>query len=303
MIVPVQKDDAFLADFHEADKVSGAIHLWWLGQSGILIKWDGRGLLIDPYLSDAVTRDHRGTDEPRTRISERIVDPLKLSGIDMIVCTGSDPDRLDSETILPLRAANPNVKLVLPAGIVSSTEEALGKGCPAILPVSAGTYVQYNDFDIHGIDAATPKIRRDRDGQSKEIGVVASFGPFAVYFSGETVWHPHLVKQVRRWPINLAILPINGDEKTGEKGDTLNGFEAAALAKAISTSIVIPCHYDLFAENNPSTEEFTSCCERLGQRHRLLKLGQRMTMGPVTDPGAGKAPASEPHRDDWHLGY
>lgn len=303
MIVPVQKDEKFLADFREADKVTGAIHLWWLGQSTILIKWDGKGLLFDPYLSDSLTRARKGTNEPRTRISERVVDPLQLTGVDLVVCSSLEPDRLDPETILPLRASNPNLKLILPAGSAREAEERLGTASPPILTVTAGSFVSHNSFDFHGIDAATPKIHRDANGNSRELGYVVSFGPFAIYYSGETVWHVNLVKQVRRWPINLALLPISGEIKSGVSGDSLNGFEAAALSKAISASIVIPCDYELFEEQNTSTEEFSSCCERLSQRFRILRLGQRMTMGPVTDPGAGRGLPSEPHREDWKPGY
>lgn len=303
MIAPVQKNEEFLADFHEADKVTGAFHLWWLGQSTLLIKWDGRSLLFDPYLSDSLSRARKGTDSPLTRISERVIDPLQLTGIDLVACSSLEPDRLDPETILPLRAGNPNLKLILPAGSAREAEEMLGSAAPPFLPVSAGTFVSHNSFDLHGIEAATPKIHRDQNGRSRQLGYLASFGSFAIYFSGATVWHTHLVKQVRRWPVNLAILPVSGEVKSGESGDSLNGFEAAALAKAISASIVVPCDYDLFEEVNASTEEFSSCCNRLGQRSRILKIGQRMTMGPVTDPSAGKALPSEPHRDDWNLGY
>lgn len=303
MIEPVQKDEEFAADFRDADKVSGAIHVWWMGQSGFLIKWNGSGLLIDPYLSDSISRDRHGTDDPMERISGRVVDPLQLAGVDVVACTGLARDRLDPETILPLRAANPQLKLVVPAGIASEAEESLGSAAPPIVPVNAGTYASCDPFEFHGIDAANPKIRRDEHGNSRDLGFMILFGPFSIFVSGETVWHTHLVKQVRRWPVNLAILPINGDLKTGEAGDSLNGFEAAALAKAVSASIAVPCHYDLFEAGNVSPDEFTLSCERLGQRYRLLKLGQRMTMGPVVDPSAGKAPATVPHQNEWGLGY
>ena len=303
MIVPVQKDEAFLNDFSEADKVTGAIHVWWMGQSGFLLKWNGKGLLIDPYLSDSITRAHSGTDRPMNRVSERVVDPLKLTGIDLIAVTGDSPDRLDPETIMPLLAANPEMRMVVPAGIAQKAEQLLGNSSPPMHPVNAGTFTSMEGFDFHGIDSANPKMRRDEEGNSKDLGYVILCGPFAIFHSGETIWHTHLVKQVRRWTINLSFLPISGNVKTGERGDTLNGFEAAALAKSISTSIVIPCHYDLFDRGNVTTGEFSTCCERLGQRSRILKLGQRMTMGPITEASAGKALPSEPHRNDWGLGY
>jgi len=303
MIVPVQKDDEFLTDFHEADKVSGAIHVWWLGQSGFLIKWAGRGILIDPYLSDALSRKTEGTDEELKRVSERVVDPLRLGGIDLVICSNLDPDRLDPETLLPLRAANPTLKLVVPAGVAAEAEEILGTASPPVLPVNAGTYISSGPFDFHGINAANPKIRRDESGNSKDLGFVILFGPFAIYHGAKTVWHSHLVKEVRRWSVNLAFLPINGPSANTPDRATMNGFEAAAFAKAVSASLAVPCHYDLFERGNPTTEEFSSCCERLGQRFRLLKIGQRLTMGPITDPSAGKALPSEPYTADWGLGY
>ncbi len=303
MIIPVQKDDEFLADFREADKVSGAIHVWWLGQSGFLIKWSGQAILIDPYLSDSLSRKTEGTAEERKRISRRVVDPLQLSGIDYVVCSNADPDRLDPETILPLRAANPRLKVVVPAGRLSEAEAILGAAAPPLVPVTAGTYAKCGPFDFHGINAANPKIRRDERGNSRDLGYVILFGPFAIFHSGETVWHTHLVKEVRRWSVNLAFLPINGVDGNSPNRASMNGFEAAAFAKAVSASLVAPCHYDLFDRGNPTTDEFASCCERLGQRYRLLKLGQRLTMGPITDPSAGKALPSEPYQGDWGLGY
>ncbi len=303
MIEPVQKNDEFISDFKDADKVTGAIHVWWMGQSGFLVKWDGYGILVDPYLSDSVSRRYEGTGTPRTRISERVVDPLALEGIHYVVCTSTAPDRLDPETILPLRAANPSLKLIIPAGEVATADAILGAAAPPMIPVNAGTYAKSGPFDFHGINAANPKIRRDEHGNSKELGYVIMFGPFALFHSGETVWHTNLVKEVRRWSVNLAFLPINGTDHPDRLRSSMNGFEAAALSKAISASLAIPCHYDLFEEGNTDTGEFSVCSERLGQRYRLLKPGQRMTMGPITDPTAGKALPSEPYSGDWGLGY
>lgn len=303
MIVPVQKDEDFLHDFRGADKVTGAIHVWWLGQSGFLVKWDRHAILIDPYLSDSLTRKLEGTPGAVNRISERVVDPLLLDGIDLVICSSTAPDRLDPETILPLRAANPALKVVVPAGCDAEANAILGAAAPPLIPVTAGTYVKSGPYDLHGINAANPKIRRDERGFSKELGYVILFGPFALFHSGETVWHNALVKEVRRWSVNLAFLPINGTDGKVPDRRSMNGFEAAAFGRAASASLVVPCHFDLFDRDNPTPDEFVSCCERLGQRYRLLKIGQRLTMGPVTDPTAGKALPSEPFKGDWGLGY
>ncbi len=52
MIKPVLQGDAFLEDVKRVREHFDQLHLWWLGQSGFLIQWQGHHLLIDPYLSE-----------------------------------------------------------------------------------------------------------------------------------------------------------------------------------------------------------------------------------------------------------
>ena len=141
MIPAICKDEELVADFHEADNVSNALHVWWLGQSGFLIKWNGSGLLFDPYLSDSLTRKYEGTDQPHVRISERAVDPLMLSGVDVVTSSHNHTDHLDAETLLALKAANPNLQMVLPAANVEFAKNRLGPAAPEMIPVDIGEYV------------------------------------------------------------------------------------------------------------------------------------------------------------------
>ena len=41
MIRPVRSHDALLADIRASDKRDGSFRLWWLGQSGFLLQWQG----------------------------------------------------------------------------------------------------------------------------------------------------------------------------------------------------------------------------------------------------------------------
>ena len=101
------------------------------------------------------------------------------------------------------------------------------------------------------------------------------------------------------------MVPISGYDPTNRPGTSavLNGFEASALSKAVSASLVVPCHYDMFPKDSVSPEEFIYCCERLDQKFRILQPGLRMTMGPMIDPSSGKALPTEAHSSDWGLGY
>jgi len=48
MIQPLQNDDRLLQDIHAAKEMPDVLHLWWLGQSGYLVQWQGQHLLLDP---------------------------------------------------------------------------------------------------------------------------------------------------------------------------------------------------------------------------------------------------------------
>ena len=89
-------------------------HLWWLGQSGFLLQWHGKRVLIDPYLSDSLTRKYAGTDKPHTRMSERVTDPALLKGITIVTSSHNHTDHLDADTLIPVFANNPQLSFIIP---------------------------------------------------------------------------------------------------------------------------------------------------------------------------------------------
>ena len=106
MIKPVLADEAFLEDVARAKMDPDRLHLWWLGQSGFVIQWQGCYLLIDPYLSDSLTKKYAGTNKPHVRMTERVVAPEHLDFIDVVTSSHNHTDHLDAETLIPLLKAN-----------------------------------------------------------------------------------------------------------------------------------------------------------------------------------------------------
>src|SRR5688572_24329093 len=103
---PLLKDDAFLADVESAPTRPDLLHLWWLGQSGFLISWNGHRVLIDPYLSDSLTTKYAATDKPHVRMTERVVDPKHLRRINVIAASHGHTDHLDAETLEAVRKSD-----------------------------------------------------------------------------------------------------------------------------------------------------------------------------------------------------
>jgi len=278
MIKPALKDDAFLADVKRASADESVVHLWWLGQSGFLIKYGNRFLLIDPYLSDSLTKKYSGTDKPHVRMTERVVDPARMSFVDVVTSSHNHTDHLDAETLMPLMRANPAMRVVAPAANRQFAAERLGINPETILPADEGKTINVAGFLITGIIAAHPQVERDEQGRSKYLGYVIQAGHCTIYHSGDTLWHDAIVKKVKPFKVDMALLPINGDRPERRVAGNLDGAQAARLAKAIGARDVIPCHYDMFEFNTASTDEFLQECQAIHQTYVILRAGQRLNL-------------------------
>ena len=272
-----QKDEALLGDIAARyNKGDEGFAVWWLGQSGFLVKYDGQQLLFDPYLSDSLTKKYAETDKQHVRLSERVVDPALLSGILLVTSSHNHTDHLDRETLEALLGANPAMKLVLPAANREFAEDRLQGAVPEMLDLDAGTKQVCGPFEVTGVTAAHNEVSRDEQGRCKFLGFLVRFGPWTIYHSGDTLWHPGLIEQLQDAKPDLALLPINGNKAERRVAGNLNALEAAALAKAIGTGCVIPCHYDMFAFNTADPADFVVACDALSQPHRVLTGGERL---------------------------
>jgi L-ascorbate metabolism protein UlaG (beta-lactamase superfamily) len=65
-----------------------------------------------------------------------------------------------------------------------------------------------------------------------------------------------MAERLRRFKIDIALLPINGRAPERRVAGNLNDFEAAHLAHDIGAQLVIPCHYEMFEFNTASPDAF-----------------------------------------------
>lgn len=279
MITPALADDAFLADV-ERPLAEGALRAWWLGQSGFLVRFGTRRLLLDPYLSDSLTEKYATTDKPHTRMTARVIAPDRLRKIDVVTSTHNHTDHLDAATLLPLRDVNPGMALIIPEANREFVAQRLGVAASTPIGLDESCSIVASGFEIHGIAAAHNELERDEAGHHRFLGYVIRVGRWTIFHSGDTLLYPGLVEKLRRFaPIDLALLPINGNKPERRVAGNLDGAEAAELGHAIGARCVIPCHYEMFAFNTADPRElFIPECERFGQHCRVLRAGESVTL-------------------------
>lgn len=273
MIPAVKKDEALLEQIKLFENDKKHFHLWWLGQSGFLLLWQGRKILIDPYLSDSLTKKYADTDKPHIRMSERVIQPELLKDILIVSSSHNHTDHLDAETLIPIIRNNPDIVFIIPeANRQFVTQRVL---VPEYLPlgINEGEQLLIEDFTFHGIAAAHNTLDRNEKGECLFMGYIIQFGDFIIYHSGDTLWYPGLEKTLSRFRINLALLPINGNDPARRVAGNLNAFEAAALAKASGIEWVIPCHYDMFSFNTADPRDFELEARKLQQPFSVLPIG------------------------------
>jgi len=275
MIEPLLKDERFLEDVERARCEQDRLHLWWLGQSGFLIHWRKSCLLIDPYLSDSLTRKYTSTDKPHVRMTARVVAPEKLNFIDVVTSSHNHTDHLDAETLLTLRQANPTLQMVIPEANRSFVAERLNADAAWPIGLDDGTSAGVAGFEFTGIPSAHETVERDEAGRCKFLGYVIGVGGLRIYHSGDTVGYEGLSARLRPFQVDVALLPINGANPERRVAGNLNGVEAARLAHDAGARLVVPCHYEMFAFNTASPAEFIEEAERLSQPYRVLQCGER----------------------------
>lgn len=273
LIKAERKNEDLLASINSFREEPEGFQLWWLGQSGYLLQWKGKRLLIDPYLSDSLTKKYLTTDKPHTRLSELVIAPELLTGINIVTSSHNHTDHLDAETLVPVLRNNPGIKFIIPEANRAFVADRVG--CDPGYPVGLNEKesVEIEGFRITGVPARHNEVDRDEKGHCRYMGYVFEFDGYALYHSGDTLWLEDIIQQVRPFAVDLALLPINGNRPERKVAGNLDTKEAAEFGKALGAKVVIPCHYDMFFFNTAEVGDFVREAELLGQGYKVLAAG------------------------------
>lgn len=278
MIVPQQKDAALLRDILATEVGPHEFALWWIGQSGFLLKSHRHYAIIDPYLSDSLTRKYAATHKPHVRMTERCIDPTQLGFVTLALSTHGHTDHFDPETLQAIATA-PNrrepLTLVLPQANVARAATVLGGLDVKFVPMNSGSHALAADLEIRAVPAAHPVFEQDGLGHDLYLGYVITIGRRTLYHSGDTLWHDAVTTAVAATKPDIALLPINGNEPERGVAGNLNGAEAARFARALGVKVAIPHHFEMFEFNTASTAEFVRESRQLGVTSAILRCGQR----------------------------
>jgi L-ascorbate metabolism protein UlaG (beta-lactamase superfamily) len=280
MIEPVRAGFPLVEEIENTAPAPGSLAVWWLGQSGFVIKSRLGLLAVDLYLSEHLTKKYEATNRPHVRMTRSPIRGDQLRGVDLVLASHKHSDHLDPGTLPELLAGSKAV-LVLPEAVRAY---AVDLGLPAhrLVGVDAGDSLERAGFRVRALPAAHEGLDTEQNGRHLYLGYVIESDGRRLYHSGDSVAYPGLAEALGADPFDVLFLPINGRDPARGVPGNMTAAEAVDLAALVRPRFVVPHHYDMFTFNTVPVEVFQTEARRLpaGVFPRVLGCGQRWEITP-----------------------
>ncbi len=232
----------------------GTAGLWWLGQMGLIIKAGNTKICIDYFAS---SDENRQTPPP--------IPVEELKDIDAFLGTHDHLDHIDHEAWKIWAGTNPKAKFVFPRahrmavladGIAD--ENAVG--------LNDGETYRIGDITIHAIAASHEFLDMDeKTGLYPYLQYIIDANGVLIHHAGDTLRYEGMLPKIRSFGnIDVQLLPINGRDAARYRRNCIGNMtyqEAADLAGETGSKMVIPGHWDMFADNSENPQLFADYLE------------------------------------------
>lgn len=246
--------------------------LRWMGQMGLMVQAGETLLCIDYFAS------------PR---ADRLVPPPipadQLKGVKVFLGTHDHLDHIDHEAWKIWARNCPDALFVFPeahreAVLADGIEPHRARG------LNDGEELQIGDVRIHAIAAAHEFLNPDERGLYPCLQYIIEWDGIRIYHAGDTLRYEGMLPRLQQFGhLDAALLPINGRDGRRYRRNCIGNMtyqEAADLAGALKPGLIIPGHWDMFADNPGDPDAFSDYLDaKYGLKCCIPKIGEPVEAG------------------------
>ncbi len=238
-----------IRDIDTCEVPAGQLAIWWLGQHGFAIKAGQNVVYIDPFLTPMARRQ-----------VPPLLAPTDVTNATLICGTHDHADHIDREAWPALAKASPDARFVVPDLLRGGLARDTGIPVDRFIGLDDGQSRTVSGIEVCGIAAAHEFLDRDpASGRYPHLGYVIHANGCRVYHAGDCCIYEGLQTKLRRWPMDVVLLPINGRDAVRLAAGCIGNMtyqEAADLAGALQPGLTVPAHYEMFANNSQDPAAF-----------------------------------------------
>ena len=205
----------------------------WLGQAGLLFEFEGKKIVVDPYLSDSVA-----AIEPKNKRRVPVDESFLKIKLDIIVLTHNHLDHTDMETLKNYISEDSKILVLAPKSAWAEVRKFKGNN----------NYVMFNRHTVwseSGIKFSAVKAEHSDD---YAIGVIIEAENKKFYITGDTLYNTEIFEDLPD-DIDYIFLPVNG------VGNNMNMTDAKVFCEKIGAK-AIPMHCGLFDDIDMNNFEY-----------------------------------------------
>lgn len=208
----------------------------WLGQAGLLFELDKITVMVDPYLSDSVSKTEP-QNYRRVPVDESFFD-IKP---DILVFTHNHLDHYDPETVKRYITADSGITVLSPRSVWEKVRLLGGNN----------NYVCFNRHTSWTENGVTVTAVKAEHSDPFAIGVVIDTGNKKYYVTGDTLYNEETFSDLPN-DIHAVFLPING------VGNNMNPVDASRFAARVAAKYAVPVHFGMFDNITADGFEYTN---------------------------------------------
>ena len=252
----------------ESNKIrDNQLLVYFIGQSGYVVKSKDLTIYIDPYLTDYIEDSKGLNDANMQRNYKPPIDPRLITRCDAIICTHSHVDHMDPWTLNQIKT---KFLLFASIGTISKSQIKIPKSRIKLLYPENSSYL--DSITLTPFEAAHYELR-DNQGRPDCLSILLQWKNKTLFFWGDGIPYKQQHIFLSKFNFDYFFAPINGRDKRREKNGIIGNIsetELANICKKYEIKHIIPNHYDMFDNNSGSVNFFKKEVEKKKPKQSII---------------------------------